>query len=99
MTTPTKRLRMKREPMIMNKTKYRVYQILLFMTGVAWRKVVSTPYHIMSTHPSVVTAVNKVNIELITLSKLAGGLIHSPPASIHSHIVTTFGLELGMLSV
>jgi hypothetical protein len=50
-------------------------------------EVESTPDHMTPTQPSVVTAVKRVSIELKTLSKLSGLLIHSPPLSKHSHLV------------
>ena len=65
----------------MNTMKNSAYALLLFFYGTWLILVESTPAHMVATQPSVVIAWNKVAMALITLSKLACGFIHSPPAS------------------
>ena len=70
----------------MIKMKNRTASGLLFLTGGLSIFVESTASHITSIHPSVVMMLNRVTIELFTLSKLEALLTHSPPQSKQSNL-------------
>lgn len=68
--TPAKKFNKKKDPTIINNTKYRATPSLLFYYGFKSIPLLSIPTDIIVTHPSVVDMTNNYIIALRTLSKL-----------------------------